>query len=505
MRFVTEDRFDVLDNSDAGAPRALDPPLRSLPFALGQTTGLINTDPGVTRVASSTLQVGAPQPVALVTDPTEVPGNGYSAQTLSFSGVSALNGQPERVVSLSPNASARESATALSTIPGVRATAYTELKLTDFVASPTLGPPALQLNGIALGPIGSPEDLVSVVNSNEGLASRGIQASLVNGQAVVSSAYGDDLSLSVNGAPEASVTATTDRGQTEVLQGQGIGDPPVLIGTADLRQPITLSSTTDYTLFVSNGSDDGATVTLTGSFADATELVFALQEELDAALGPNQVQVGLNPGGQLRIVGRDSGSAASLTVIPNGPLGNLLGIGASTINGNERYSATTVGGVIALELAEGIEVQSEGSGPFTAEPTVSSPAAPFTLKMTGSPQAGDAFAVSFSGENPLGNAIGLELVELQSRGFIGLGEESVSEAIAEAIEYVGLRGSQAQTDEQAASVLLAQSQARVESVRGVNLDEEAADLIRFEQAYNASAQVISVARDIFNTLFQAIA
>ncbi|HNC70367.1 MAG TPA: flagellar basal body rod C-terminal domain-containing protein, partial [Pseudomonadales bacterium] len=38
---------------------------------------------------------------------------------------------------------------------------------------------------------------------------------------------------------------------------------------------------------------------------------------------------------------------------------------------------------------------------------------------------------------------------------------------------------------------------------GVNLDEEAANLIRFEQAYNASAQVIAVARQVMDALFAA--
>jgi flagellar hook-associated protein 1 FlgK len=52
--------------------------------------------------------------------------------------------------------------------------------------------------------------------------------------------------------------------------------------------------------------------------------------------------------------------------------------------------------------------------------------------------------------------------------------------------------------------LLEQSTARRESVSGVNLDEEAANLIRFEQAYNAAAQIISVARETFNTLYNAV-
>jgi len=49
-------------------------------------------------------------------------------------------------------------------------------------------------------------------------------------------------------------------------------------------------------------------------------------------------------------------------------------------------------------------------------------------------------------------------------------------------------------------VLLRNTQNSVSSTSGVNLDEEASRLIQFELAYNASAQVIQVARDIFDTL-----
>jgi len=42
------------------------------------------------------------------------------------------------------------------------------------------------------------------------------------------------------------------------------------------------------------------------------------------------------------------------------------------------------------------------------------------------------------------------------------------------------------------------------SLSGVNLDEEAANLIKFQQAYQASAQSISVARSLFDTLIGAV-
>ena len=43
-----------------------------------------------------------------------------------------------------------------------------------------------------------------------------------------------------------------------------------------------------------------------------------------------------------------------------------------------------------------------------------------------------------------------------------------------------------------------------ESVSGVNLDEEAANMLRYQQAYAASAQIISVANSLFDTLINAV-
>ena len=39
---------------------------------------------------------------------------------------------------------------------------------------------------------------------------------------------------------------------------------------------------------------------------------------------------------------------------------------------------------------------------------------------------------------------------------------------------------------------------------GVNLDEEAAKLIQFQQAYQASAQMIGVANTLFDSLLAAV-
>ena len=52
--------------------------------------------------------------------------------------------------------------------------------------------------------------------------------------------------------------------------------------------------------------------------------------------------------------------------------------------------------------------------------------------------------------------------------------------------------------------MLSQAEAAKSEVSGVNLDEEAANLVRFQQAYQAAAQVISVANGLFDTLLGAV-
>lgn len=61
---------------------------------------------------------------------------------------------------------------------------------------------------------------------------------------------------------------------------------------------------------------------------------------------------------------------------------------------------------------------------------------------------------------------------------------------------------QSQLDLAAGKTLLEQSFNQRESVSGVNLDQEAGKLIQYQTAYNASAKVITVAQDLFNTLLQ---
>lgn len=131
----------------------------------------------------------------------------------------------------------------------------------------------------------------------------------------------------------------------------------------------------------------------------------------------------------------------------------------------------------------------------------------YQMTISGRPQAGDNFSVSFNTNGVSDNRNALNLVNLQNKSVIGVNPgaptttgSSFSDAYGDLVERVGTLTSQARVDGQATSAILKQATDNRDSISGVNLDEEAAKLIQFEQYYQASAQIIQVARNLFDTL-----
>jgi len=125
----------------------------------------------------------------------------------------------------------------------------------------------------------------------------------------------------------------------------------------------------------------------------------------------------------------------------------------------------------------------------------------FQVQLSGEPAAGDSFRIGYNASGVSDNRNALLMSALQSADTVG--SVSYQGAWGDAVSYVGSTTQHARIDAESSLAVLNQSRDRRESLSGVNLDEEAANLIRFEQAYNASAQVISVARSVLQSLFDA--
>jgi flagellar hook-associated protein 1 FlgK len=128
----------------------------------------------------------------------------------------------------------------------------------------------------------------------------------------------------------------------------------------------------------------------------------------------------------------------------------------------------------------------------------------WTLKLTGSPAANDTFSVKPAGSASGDNGNALAMANVATKGVLDNGVTTVGKSYSQLIAQVGTAGSQANTALSAQQSILDQANASQQSLSGVNMDEEAANLLRFQQAYAASAQVINTANTIFNSLLTAV-
>lgn len=128
----------------------------------------------------------------------------------------------------------------------------------------------------------------------------------------------------------------------------------------------------------------------------------------------------------------------------------------------------------------------------------------FQTVVSGIPAAGDEFTIGFNQNGSSDNRNAVAMGALRTKDTLDGGSTSFENAYGSLISKVGSDAAKSQLSRDAAESLLQQSQSSRDSMSGVNLDEEAANLIKFEQAYNAAAQVISVARQLFDTLIATV-
>ena len=126
------------------------------------------------------------------------------------------------------------------------------------------------------------------------------------------------------------------------------------------------------------------------------------------------------------------------------------------------------------------------------------------VQITGTPAAGDTFTVSSNVGGVGDNGNGLLMAGLAQASVMIGGTATFGEAYGELIGDIGSRTQQNRISRDALGALRESAQARREALSGVNLDEEAANLLRYQQAYQAAAQVISVASTTFEALIGAV-
>ncbi len=150
-----------------------------------------------------------------------------------------------------------------------------------------------------------------------------------------------------------------------------------------------------------------------------------------------------------------------------------------------------------------------GTGSLVAGQTVSLNG--FALKLNGVPKLGDTVTVAKTaypaGDNGNANA----LLALRDATFVGQKTISpgvvapgvnVTDAYASALASIGVRVQSASLAADQSAAIASDAKTAESAKSGVNLDEEAARLIQYQQSYQAAAKMLQIAQSVFDTLLQ---
>jgi flagellar hook-associated protein 1 len=181
--------------------------------------------------------------------------------------------------------------------------------------------------------------------------------------------------------------------------------------------------------------------------------------------------------------------------------------GSGTISAGEVLDSTNaqLRAPVTIQFLTATTFSINGAGSFAYTGGGNIDANGWRVQISGSPAVGDTFTVSDNTSGTGDNRNALLLSDALKSNVLNGGTTSLGSAVGEFVGGIGVATRQAQVNRDAQNVVYEESVAAKDAVSGVNLDEEAANLLKYQQAYQAAAQLIRVADTMFQTLLSATA
>ncbi len=126
----------------------------------------------------------------------------------------------------------------------------------------------------------------------------------------------------------------------------------------------------------------------------------------------------------------------------------------------------------------------------------------FTVQINGQPAAGDIFTIGPNTSGKADNRNALLLGSLQSQNTLANGTASYQDAYGQLVSFIGNKTRELEITSKTQGNLLAQTERSIQALSGVNLDEEAANLLRYQQAFQASSKVIEISSTLFESILR---
>ncbi|WP_456378771.1 flagellar hook-associated protein FlgK [Thiolapillus sp.] len=314
----------------------------------------------------------------------------------------------------------------------------------------------------------------------------GVNSSLSVAWDDVGQATGANYKLQYDGA--AWSISRTDTGEQLAMTGTGsVGDPFVVDGVR-------------ITVDAAAASGDTFLIQPTRNGAQSLQILINDPSQI-AAASPVLTNAAITNSGSGMI------SAGQITDINNPAFQSVPGtltppvmVRFTSATTYEVYDNTNPASPALLESVSGYD-PATGSEVF---PTPGGLDYGYQVRLTGSVAAGDEFTVSYNANGDGDNRNALALGEVLTGRVMGNGTESLSDVYRGMVAEVGTTTRQAELATGAHQQLLERSLNARDAISGVNLDEEAANLVKFQQSYQAAAQVIATANELFDTLLGAV-
>ncbi|TXH81856.1 MAG: flagellar hook-associated protein FlgK [Pseudoxanthomonas sp.] len=264
----------------------------------------------------------------------------------------------------------------------------------------------------------------------------------------------------------------------------------------------------DGSAWVATHPDTGASIPMTGTGTAADPLVVngievVLASGTPAANDRFLLQPTAGAAGNLGVAITDPGRIAAAT--PVKATTDLANTGSGKLSGLKVTDAANAGLLAPadIEFIDATQYTINGTGPFAYTPDQTIAYNGWSVVLDGAPAAGDTFSVGPTGANSSDNGNAKLLSNLDDARVLNGGTLTLNGAIGGLTTQVGSAARQADYSAQAQQVIHDQAQAARDAVSGVNLDEEAADLMRLQQAYQAASQIIATADTLFQSLLAA--
>ncbi|WP_222611051.1 flagellar hook-associated protein FlgK [Undibacterium curvum] len=304
-------------------------------------------------------------------------------------------------------------------------------------------------------------------------------------------------------SPVSSVAPTTNTGSGKISSGNFDS----LAGSASTSATATISPVKTDNSFKSSTLTPPVTLTYSGGSLTgfpAGQIVSVTNAGVTTNYPP-PATVPYTSGAQISVAGMNfaikNGTAApsngdQFTLAASTPVASTKLTFNSATNTLSGFPATAN---VTVTNGSAVTTYPAGSNvPFTAGSTISFNGASFTV--TGSPANGDVFNIAPNTNGTGDNRNALALATIQTKNLLVGNTTTIQGAYAQFVSLVGNKTAELQVTSASETKMLAQAVAAQQSESGVNLDEEAANLLRYQQAYQAAGKLMQIASQLFDAL-----